>query len=417
MKIHRGGKMKIMVLPGTVWQVPLMKRIKSMGHELYVTNPVKIAEVYEVADHFFQSDIFAYDAIVAYCINEKIDVVMSDECDIATDAIARYNRAIGANCITEEMAALFTNKYLMREFCQKKDINPIPHTLCQNSEEACAFFKQYGPKLIMKPLDSNASHGVFTICCEEDIKVNFEETLHFSRNEKAGLLEKYIEGTEFTADGIMSQKGHITLAVSEKKHYKHNDNIANSLLFTQRNERYDYDLLRRTNDELINATGLPFGLTHVEYKYMDGKYYLIEMAARGGGNLISAIIAPFMSGIDNYEFLIRRTLDKNYVLNKNVDINNDRIAILKFLDLPCKGGIVKAIHGEDFLSKEERIKSYKLNFRVGDYIHQPENDSVRIGYYIICAESKNEFDKITRAINEHLIIEVEEKSDGKDEYH
>ena len=141
------------------------------------------------------------------------------------------------------------------------------------------------------------------------------------------------------------------------------------------------------------------------------------MAARGGGNLISAIIAPFMSGIDNYEFLIRRTLDKNYVLNKNVDINNDRIAILKFLDLPCKGGIVKAIHGEDFLSKEERIKSYKLNFRVGDYIHQPENDSVRMGYYIICAESKNEFDKITRAINEHLIIEVEEKSDGKDEYH
>ena len=374
MKIHRGGKMKIMVLPGTVWQVPLMKRIKSMGHELYVTNPVKIAEVYEVADYFFQSDIFAYDAIVSYCINEKIDVVMSDECDIATDAIARYNRAIGANCITEEMAALFTNKYLMREFCQKKDINPIPHTLCQNSEEACAFFKQYGPKLIMKPLDSNASHGVFTICCEEDIKVNFEETLYFSRNEKA-------------------------------------------VLFTQRNERYDYDLLRRTNDELINATGLPFGLTHVEYKYMDGKYYLIEMAARGGGNLISAIIAPFMSGIDNYEFLIRRTLDKNYVLNKNVDINNDRIAILKFLDLPCKGGIVKAIHGEDFLSKEERIKSYKLNFRVGDYIHQPENDSVRIGYYIICAESKNEFDKITRAINEHLIIEVEEKSDGKDEYH
>ena len=33
--------MKIMVLLGTVWQVPLMKRIKSLGYELAIANPVK----------------------------------------------------------------------------------------------------------------------------------------------------------------------------------------------------------------------------------------------------------------------------------------------------------------------------------------------------------------------------------------
>ena len=149
---------------------------------------------------------------------------------------------------------------------------------------------------------------MFTVNSEADILEKFNETLTFSRNSKAVLVEKYIEGTEFTVDGIMTESGHITLAISEKEHYQHNNNIAKSLFFTQNNSKFDYDLLRKTNDELLNATGLPFGLTHVEYKYQDGKYYLIEMAARGGGNLISAIIAPFMADIDNYDYLIKKTI-------------------------------------------------------------------------------------------------------------
>ena len=399
--------MKIMVLPGTIWQVPLMNKIKSMGHELYLANPVKNKGVYEIADHFLETDIFAYDTIISYCKSEGIDIVMSEECDVATDAVARYNKALGANCISEEIANLFTNKFRMREFCKEHGFNPIPHCRCRTQFEAVEFYRQNGPKLIMKPLDSNASHGVFTIQSEKDIAEKFDETLRFSRNSKAVLLEKYIEGTEFTVDGIMTENGHVTLAISEKGHYEHNDNIANSLFFTQQNPRFNYDLLRKTNDELLNATGLPFALTHVEYKFQDGKYYLIEMAARGGGNLISAIIAPFMAGVDNYDYLIKKTLDANYSCMITADIDNDRTAILKFLDFPCEGGVVKAIHGEDYLQNDPRIKSYKLNFSVGDYIHQPESDSVRIGYYIICADTREEFDEVTRNISEKLKIDLE----------
>lgn len=63
--------MKIMVLPGTIWQVPLMKKIKALGHELYLANPVKNEGVYEHADHFLETDIFAYDRIIPYCKKEK----------------------------------------------------------------------------------------------------------------------------------------------------------------------------------------------------------------------------------------------------------------------------------------------------------------------------------------------------------
>lgn len=404
----RRKRMKILVLPGTVWQVPLMKKIKEYGYELYLANPVKNEGVYEIADYFLETDIFAYETIIRYCKKNMIDVVMSDECDIATGVVAKINKEIGANCMSMELAELFTNKSKMREFCDVNNISPIPYKQCNKIEDVYEFWENNGPKIIMKPLDSNASHGVYTITHYEDIGRYFEETLRFSRISKAILVEKYIDGTEFTVDGLMTKKGHITLAISEKRHYKHNENIANSLLFTQCSKIFDYDLLREINDSLINKTELPFGLTHVEYKYQDGVFYLIEMAARGGGNLISAVIAPFMSGVDNYEYLIKNTLDINYDKDISPNINNNRIAILKFLDLSVEGGVVKSIKGEDYLKNENCVKSYKLNFSVGDYIHQPENDSVRIGYYIICAETRSQFDEVIQNLEDKLQIVIEE---------
>ena len=102
---------KVLVLPGTMWQLPLMKKIKAMGHELHLANPVRNEGVYEVADYFLESDIFDFDKIINYCNANSIDCVISDECDIATDAVARYNKAIGARSLSPELAELFTNKY------------------------------------------------------------------------------------------------------------------------------------------------------------------------------------------------------------------------------------------------------------------------------------------------------------------
>lgn len=103
------------------------------------------------------------------------------------------------------------------------------------------------------------------------------------------LAERYIVGKEFTIDGMAYNGVHHSLAVSEKAHFPYNKNIASELRFSYSNENYDYEELRKNHDQLINRTGLSFGLTHAEYKYEDGKYFLIEMAARGG-ELISRLI-------------------------------------------------------------------------------------------------------------------------------
>ena len=122
------------------------------------------------------------------------------------------------------------------------------------------------------------------------------------------LVERYIKGTEFTVDGLVLNEKHHTLAISEKSHFEYNPNIASKLFFTYQNEKFDYDCLRDINNAIIDKAGLKNALTHAEYKFEEGKFYLIEMAARGGGTRISSDIVPYVSGVDNYKYLIEASV-------------------------------------------------------------------------------------------------------------
>ena len=56
----------IMVLPGTMWQLGLINKIKEMGHKVLVVNPAQDSPGFALADGYLQSDIFDKDRVVAF---------------------------------------------------------------------------------------------------------------------------------------------------------------------------------------------------------------------------------------------------------------------------------------------------------------------------------------------------------------
>ena len=399
---------RVLVLPGSKWQLPLVKKIKSMGHWLCVVSPEPNPPCAEVADEFFRSDIFAVDDIEKYAKEHAVDAIVSDECDIAMPVVAELGSRLKLRTMSKETAALFTDKFLMREFCIKHGLKSPEYRLCKTADEAVEFLKNLGKPIIIKPLDSNASHGVFKAETEAEVREHFEESLSFSRIEHAVLAERYIVGTEFTVDGIKTPNAHYTLAISEKKHFKHNVNIANELYFTHTNPRFDYEKLKAGNNAFVMASPLEYGFTHAEYKCEDGEFYLIEIGARGGGNMISSVITQFMSGYDTYKYLIECATGN--VQNKDFSIRDEykeKASILKFFQTPSGGGKVKNILGLDYLENEPDIKEYKLNFGIGDTIEDAKNDSARIGFYIACSDSVDKLDKIVASVENKFKIELE----------
>lgn len=399
---------KVLILPGTQWQVPLIDKIHEMGHLAFVVNPDPNALGMTVADVKLVSDIFDKKRVVAFGREHGIDAVMSDECDIAMNVIAVLGKTFGVPTLDEETASLYTDKFLMREFGRKHGLKYPEYRFCKTVDDASSFLREIKCPIIIKPLDSNASHGVFKCVTEGDVKKHFDESLSFSRVEKSVLAERYIFGTEFTIDGIKTPSAHYTLAISEKKHFAHNDSIANELLFSHYNPHFDYDLLRQTNDAFVMKTNLKFGFTHAEYKYEDGEFYLIEIAARGGGNMISSCVTQYLSGYDTYRYLVDCALgnihDEDFSIREEY---KDKTAVLKFFSTPHGGGVVKAIEGIDYLSQEPGIAHYKFNFKIGDAICDALNDSARIGFYIATCENMSRLHRVMSEVENHVKIIVE----------
>ena len=353
------------------------------------------------------ADIFDYQKIEKLIVENKVEAAMSDECDIATPIIAKLSEKFGLETIGNDMAKLFTDKGKMRQFCEDKGFDSPEYCVCESLVEAYQFYNQNPFKLIMKPLDCNSSKGVHTINSLQDIDLFFDDCMRFSRYQKKIILERYISGTEFTVDGIKTPNSHYTLAISKKKHYQHNENIACELLFTHYDEKFDYSLLRTKHDKLIMSTGLPYGFTHAEYRYENGKFFLIEMAARGGGNQISAIIAQHMSGYDTYHYLINGSLGIREDFDFSIKPENmEKCAVLRFFDTPGRGGVVQGVEGIDVLKGDERIKDFAFQFGVGDTILECTSDSARIGYYIACCEDRTELIELMKDIDEKIQIRI-----------
>ncbi|MDI9589873.1 MAG: ATP-grasp domain-containing protein [Acidobacteriota bacterium] len=395
----------VLVLPGSRWQLALAQRVRDLGHWLCVVSPEQDPPCAAIADDFYRSDIFAVDAIEQHASQLGIEAILSDECDIAMPVVAELGRRLGLATLSPQAAALYTDKSLMRAFCVRNGIGSAAYALCRTVDEAVAFLNDLGKTAIIKPLDSNASHGVFMVRTSDDILRHFDEALSFSRSRREILVEEYIGGVEFTVDGIKTPNAHYTLAISKKRHFAHNPNIASDLYFTHSDPQFDYDLLRQTNDAFVMASPLVYGLTHAEYKFEDGAFKLIEIGARGGGNLISSIIAQTMSGHDTYRYLIDAALgnaaDQDFSI---LPAYQERATILKFFHTPQGGGKVMRIEGLEHLQSEPAILDYQINFAIGDHIEAAESDSARIGFYIACADNARELDDVVRAVDERFHI-------------
>lgn len=404
----------VLLLPGTLWQLELAKSVKKHGYRLFVVSPEENPPCRNIADDYFRSDIFAIDDIEAYCRKMSIHAIISDECDIAVPVVAKLSEKLGILSLGSAMAQLYTDKHEMRRFCFEHNLKSPKYKLCSTIAEAKGFYTSIGKKMIIKPVDSNSSHGVFTIRSSDDIEKYFYETLRFSKVTKSVLLEEYIDGTEFTVDGIKTPYGNYPLAISEKKHFGYNENIAYELFFTHKSRNFDYEKLKAEYNNFVLLSGLKFGFTHAEYKFKDGDFYLIEIGARGGGNMISSVISEFMSGYDTYGCFIDCALGNFYKQDFDIDCNHlNKACVLKFFDAPTKGGTVSKIKGEEILQSNSAVLRYGLNFKIGDVISKAENDSARIGYYIAGAESEAELRSIMNTVEGAFSIDLENTREVK----
>lgn len=396
---------KVMVVAGGIGQVPLIKKLKAEGYYVVNSNLYEDSVGFRYADKGYVVDVRDKDGNLKIAEEECIDAIITDQSDIAVPTVSyvAYKRKLTG--IPQQVAALFTDKFLMREFCKKNNFYYPEYRLCTDYEQAAEFLDKYR-NIIIKPIDSQASRDVYRITEHKDLKEKFFRTCNQSWKKKVVLAERYIEGTEFTVDSLVIRGKCIPLATSIKYQYAYNPNVTQVLYFTNESEEYDLEMLKTINVNLVEKMKLPFGITHAEYKQEKGKFYLIEVAARGGGTKISSDIVPLMSGVDNYNILIRMALGENVSDLVIPDRKfKHRKAVLEFWDLP--EGCVKAVKGLDKIRQMKNVVDAQINFGAGSVIESVKNDTSRAGYFIAYGESEYELEEVRNNVRNALEVEYE----------
>jgi biotin carboxylase len=374
---NRGGN-TVLVIPGGKYQLPLIAKTKARGFRVACADRSPDCEGAGIADHFFQIGLNRREELLQMAVNLKPVAIATDQTDAGVAVVAWLTGCLGLPGIGIRNADLYTQKHRMREFGVLHGFTTPKYQVCESFEQCVAAAALVGYPVVIKPTDSQSSKGVHRIDNPKQLELRFNDAAQHATDGKV-VIEQYLDGPEFTVEGFMTQSGHQTLAISQKKHYRNAPMVARSLEYCPDSAFFDYELLRKTHDSWVNESGLPFGMTHAEYKYADNAFQLIEIAARGGGTQISSDIVPWVSGIDYQQLYLDAAIGRT--VPGIPEPLADRCALLEFFDIPL--GRITAIKGCDEARSLPGVISVVLMRKSGDNNQDVSDDTTRPGYFII----------------------------------
>ncbi len=396
-----GKDKSIMIVAGGEWQVPIIRKAKSMGLFVINSNLYHDSPGFAIADVGLVANVLDRERNLEFARQYRPDAIVTDQSDIAVPTVAYLCSELGLPGIGMEAAELFTNKHAMRRFCRENGFPTPDFRLCQSVEEVTRFAERTGYPFVMKPPANQSSRGVYKIGSRDEIPRCYADALEHSFDGSV-LVEEFIDGPEFTVEGFKTHARAYSLAVSLKRHFEHTEMVASSLLYSHANDSYDYGALKKLNADLVERMGLPFGITHAEYKHQNDRFYLVEIAARGGGTKISSHIIPEMSGVDANELLIRCALGEE--IGGIEPAERPLHIILDFFLFPS--GPVRAMHGLDWMSHNPAIIDFGMNFTIGDTLLPPADDRARHGYYIAKSPTGDGLRELCADIHRRVRVEI-----------
>lgn len=404
---------KIMILGAGAGQLPFINICKQKGAYVVAISPKGDYPGIKAADKFYDCDTRDKERILEIARKEHIDAITTDQTDVSVPAVAYVAEQMGLKGIGYERAIQFTDKYEMRRAAKHIGVNVPEFALAESLSEARKCIKNMEFPIIIKPTNSSGSRGVYRIDTPGDLDVYFEKSIGFSST-KSVIVEEFIEGREYLADGFAMNGKYINLDLGIKEYFdKKGMYISKMCMFSSAamvEDRVEKQVLD-ANKKLVEGLGLEFGITHGEYIYSEkqDKVYLVEIAARGGGVYLSSDLTPRASGINTNEMLL------NYLLRDEVaDIDKLKLdkRVSAWRCFALKEGIIKQIRNAAEVKEIPGVDKVCLDsLKEGAHVKELSDDTTKYGPILVSGSSRREcFETLNRVENTLEIIT--ENKDG-----
>lgn len=273
------------------WNVTLVTRKKLLDWPWVWT---ALSDVKTVADDANEAEYIR--AITNIAGTRPIHrVVGLDEFDVITAAKAREHLQIGG--MSSSHAILFRDKLTMRNIARDAGIACPEFTGVFNSDEINHYLNSVPGPWILKPRNEVSAFGIRKCETREqvwDVLSDLDSRNNWRDHPSQFVLERFIHGNVFHVDSVVMDGKVVACGVSQYGtppfSVTHHGGVFTTSIVPYRSMLRKE--LEQLNKELLIAFKYDRGVSHAEFLQSagDGKFYLLEVAARVGGAYIANVL-------------------------------------------------------------------------------------------------------------------------------
>lgn len=320
-------------------------------------------------------------------------LTMTENC---VDLCSKLKDDLKIEGISKIATSYVRDKYKMHLKFKELGIPTMNFLKVRNKSELKKFYDdcELG-ETILKPLSGAASEGIVKISSKEDIDSAWSWA---DDSTKELLVEEFIDGTEYSAEGVFINGKHRLLAITKK--YTTGDPH-----FIETTHVQPYNLSKKYYKKVelyvkifFESLGIHMGSTHTEFKIFRDEVYIIETHTRYGGDRIWELLL-LTKGISQQNTIFAGIAQKNA---DNFPVKF-KIAASVFA-MPKKGG---NIYTSEQLTNLKKIKGFYRTDLDSKYypVRELKSSYERIGYVIVGADNFEELQKRILKIKDILEIE------------
>lgn len=380
---------KLMILGAGNCQLNAIKRIKTLGYDVVVSDNRIDSPGKTLADISVLADTFSYEESIIEAKKHGIHGIMTSGTDQPVYTVSRIAETMKLNTfLTTESAFLVTNKKAMKEQFTRSDIKTTPYAFIKQSFRDEELY--FEPPYVVKPLDSQGQRGIFKLHSKEDVRAHFNEVIKYSALDEI-IVESFYENKEVTVNGWVSDGEVTILAITDRVTFHSDEHIGVCIAHEYPSihlERYEKDIMEMTY-QICSGFEINEGPIYFQYLVGSDGVYVNEIACRIGGAYEDVTI-PYVTGVNILDMVIEGSLNKKYDKSRLNQYVYETQKVYSTQLYFCKPGKVTDITDLKEMLSLDCILDIACHFEVGDTIGLTENASQRAGYIII--KGKDELD-------------------------
>lgn len=386
------------MLGGSDLQVSAIIEAKKMGLYVITCDYLPDNPGHKFSDEYHNVSTTDREAVLQLAINLGVDGVLAYASDPAASTAAYVAEKL--NLPTNPLSAveIMSRKDLFRLMLKEHGFNVPFFSSFSKYEEALAFVRQMKRTVVLKPVDSSGSKGVFKVGYQDDFKDKFNKALSFSRSGIV-IIEEYIDkkGFQIGGDGFLVD-GRLVFRCFGDLHFSSTNELLPCALSMP--SLHEPHIVRKVHDELERAlsfAGMKIGGVNFDVIVDEcEEVYILEIGPRNGGNMIPELI-QYCTGVDLKIYAIRSAFGMDC---SDLKVGSEEKYFSHYVVHSQKSGHIKTIKKSNEL--ESMILHEHYTFKISDHISPYSDSSDRLGVLLLKYPDKSTMLSTIHNMNDHL---------------